>query len=145
MTWWPIPVASGIEVDSLLPGEGFDRGVLRQVGWRLVLDIVIEDEDRLAGILHPRRTDGAELLHHRRGVVVGHDVPGSNREKIPGTQRPVPWPVGHVPLGDLLDHGLCHDKSFIGDGPELPVVVKTAPRGLHHGDRDDPILSVPVV
>ena len=43
--------AGGIEVDRMLSGEGFYRGVLSQVLGRLVLHVMIDGEDCLARIM----------------------------------------------------------------------------------------------
>ncbi len=66
--------AGGIEIDAMLFGEGFDRAVFLLVGFVLILDVVIEREDELLGIVDFLRADALELAHHRRGVVVGHDM-----------------------------------------------------------------------
>ena len=102
-----MPVPGAIEVDALLAREGLHAAILRQIRLVCVLDVVIGGYDGLCGIVHPRCADGLELLHHRRGVVVGHHVERADGEEVACSQGPA-RPFGHVGLRDLLDDGLAH-------------------------------------
>ena len=46
----------GVEVDAMLPREGFNSSVLGQVLRRLVLNVVVEGENQLLGIVYARGT-----------------------------------------------------------------------------------------
>jgi len=99
--------AGRVEVDALLSGEGLDLAVLGQVGLRLVLNVVVERENRLARIVDAIGTDGAKLLHDRGGVVVSHHVARSQRYDIAGAHRAIRT-LRHVALGNLLNDRLTH-------------------------------------
>ena len=92
--------------------NAFDGLVLLQVRIVLVLDVVIERKNQLLGILDLLRPDGLELLHHRRSVVVRHDVVRTDGDEVPGPQRPL-RPFGQVCLRDLLNDGLAHTSPVV--------------------------------
>ena len=96
------------EVHALLAGELLDPTILVEVLRRRVLDVVIEDEHRLARIVDPRSADRPELLHHGRRVVVGHHVARPDRHEVAGAQCAPRGALGEVSAGDLLDDGLAH-------------------------------------
>ena len=111
MIWCPMPDAGWIEVDSLAGGEGFDRAIFRSVGFVMVLNIVIEREDRLLGVVDCLRADGFELAHHRRGIVVGHGHERGRMETKSPVRRGRLRSLGKVSLCDLFDNCLGHTSS----------------------------------
>ena len=96
-----------VEVHALLRGERLNVPVFPEVGLRRVLDVVVKSKDRLPGVADGSRADRGELLHHRRGVVMGHHVPRPKRDHVPGPEGAV-GSLHQVCLGDPLDGGLGH-------------------------------------
>jgi hypothetical protein len=96
-----------IEVDAALARKSFHAAILRQVRLFRVLNIVVGGEDRLRGIVHLAGADGFELLHHRGGIVVSHDMVGTDGEEVSRAQGAI-RSLGHVRLGNLFHDGLCH-------------------------------------
>lgn len=64
--------ACGIEVDAMLLREVFDRCVLLQVRFALVLYVVVQRHDNLSVVVDLGCANGHELRGDREGVVVGH-------------------------------------------------------------------------
>ena len=54
--------------------KDFDGAIFLLVGLIVVLDVMIEGEDELFGIVNLLRANAFKLAHHRRSVVMGHDV-----------------------------------------------------------------------
>jgi len=96
-----------VEIHAFLGCEGLDLAILGEVGLRLVLDIVIESENRLVRVVDMIGTYGAKLLHDRGGVVVSHHVPRFQGYNIAGAQRAI-RALRYVALGNLLDDRLTH-------------------------------------
>ena len=99
--------AGRIEIDSMFPGEGFDGPVFLQVSLVMILDVVIEGEDQLLGVVDLRGAYRFEFAHHRRRVVVGHGVKRPDRNEVAGAQQAF-RAIGEVGLRDLFDNGLRH-------------------------------------
>ncbi len=102
-----------MELDPVLAGEGLYGPVLVEVRLGAVLDVVVQREDDLPGLVDARDAETLELRHHRRAVVVGHDVARPYGDEIPGPDGPRRRAVGQVALGDFLDHGLTHGEPPI--------------------------------
>ena len=99
-----------VEIDAMLARKRFDPGVLAEVLRRRVLDVVIDRKNGLGWVENVCRTDRLEFAHHRRRIVVRHNVLGADVEKIAGV-GPLPrlersW--GCVASDDFLDKRLWH-------------------------------------
>src|ERR1035438_6503876 len=129
-----------LPIYSLLLGERFNRAILLQVRFVLVLDVMIERERKLLRILHFLGANALELAHHRRSVVMRHAAVRTNGQKIPRAQRTC-WPLGHMLLHDFFNDGLAHDelryrrpfrvlslRSRSSPSARLGVVDKSKPR-----------------
>ena len=77
------------------------------VGFVFILNVVIEREDELLGIVDFLRADAFELAHYRRGVVVGHYVMRADGEEVASAQRAL-GAFGEVGLRDFFNDGLGH-------------------------------------
>jgi hypothetical protein len=97
----------GVEVHPLLRRECLDVPILPEVCLRGVLDVVVQREDGLLAVADGGRADGEELLHHRRGVVMGHHVARPEGHHIADPERAI-GPLDQMCLGDPLDGGLTH-------------------------------------
>ena len=73
---------------------------------------MIEGEDRLIGVGHRGCPKPLKLLHHRSGVVVGHDVGGPDRDEVPRLNLGLLRQSDGVALDDFLNEVLGH--GFIG-------------------------------
>ena len=98
---------SGIKVDAVLLGERFDRAVLLLVGFLLVLNIVVESEDELLGIVNLLRADPLELAHDCRRVVMGHYMKRPDGNEVPRAERAI-GTFCKVSLRDFFNNGLGH-------------------------------------
>ena len=75
-----------IEIDSVLAAkDSIERYFL--IGFVMILNIVIEREDQLLGIVDRLRTNSFELAHHSRGIVVRHHMEGADGNEVAGAQR----------------------------------------------------------
>ena len=95
-------------------------------GFVLILNVVIEGEDQLLGIVNLLRADGLELAHHRRGVVVGHDVMRADGDEIAGAQRAL-RPLGQVGSARFFQRWLAHNELLPPEGRLLSPASSAAP------------------
>ena len=109
----PDPRSRRIEVHTLLFGERFNRAVLLQVRFILILDVMVERERKLLRIFHLLSADALELAHHRRCIVVCHAAVRTNRQEISSPKRPR-RPFGHVFLRDFFNDGLTNNSLAHG-------------------------------
>src|SRR5580700_11264533 len=75
-----------IEVDAMLFRKCLDGPIFLVIGFVLVLDVVIECEDKLLWVVNLLGADAFELTHYRRGIVVGHHMMRPDRDEVPGPQ-----------------------------------------------------------
>ena len=101
--------ARWIKIHTVLLGESLDGTVFGQVGVLFVLDIMIEGEDELFGIVNLLRANGLKFLHHRRRVVVRHNVVRANGDEVSGAQRPF-RSFGKMRFRDFFNGGLAHGE-----------------------------------
>src|SRR5581483_4857682 len=99
--------ARRIEVDALLFCERFNRAIFLLVGLVLVLNVVVEGEYQLFGIVNLFCANAFELTHHRGGVVVRHDSMRTNGNEVSGPQRAI-WSLSEMALRDFFSYGLRH-------------------------------------
>lgn len=66
--------AGAIEGNAVMAGELLDQSVFLQVGLALVLNIVIQRQYDLLGVVNFGGADRGELGHYGKGVVVGHTL-----------------------------------------------------------------------
>ena len=64
--------ACGVEVDPVLPCECFNLVIFGQVGFREVLDIMVQGKYRLARIRNSRTIKRKEFRDDRSGVIMRH-------------------------------------------------------------------------
>ncbi len=134
--------AGGMKDDPLVAGEGLDHGVLVEVGFGPILNVVVEGEDRLRRISHVLRTDGSELGKHRAGVVVGHDVRRAHRHHVTREDLSTLFESHRVRLDYFLCDRLCHlllplfsRLSRRGPGAWLPICANAQMRAWHPSHR----------
>ena len=77
----------------------------------MILDVMVESENQLFRVMNSFRANSLELAHHGRGVVVSHDVEGTNGDKVTSPQRPL-RAFGKMGLGDLFNNCLGHSRDF---------------------------------
>ena len=70
---------------------------------------MIESKDELFGIVNLFRANALKFLHHRRRVVVRHDVVRANGDEVPSAQRPF-RSFGEMRLRDFFNDGLAHGE-----------------------------------
>jgi hypothetical protein len=104
--------AGGVKLDALLAGECLDRGVLRQVGRRLVLHVVIQNDDAAGWIGERSRPHREETLVHRGGVVVGHQPLRPEPHNVSGARRAPQRSAARVRLDDGFDERARHGAEY---------------------------------
>src|SRR5437868_10567640 len=97
--------AGGEEVDTVLAGEGFNGAVFFLVLVTLVLNVVVEGEDRLSRIENFFGANRLKLLHDRGRVVVRHHVEGVDGNKVTRAKRAL-GTFRKMRLRDLFNDGL---------------------------------------
>ncbi len=102
-----------IVVDAVFPRERLDARVFREVRFRLVLNVVVDGEHRLPGVVNRAGADGQELGNDGAGVVVRHHVLGPDGDVVPRMHRFSLGQPDRVTVGDLLDHRLSHPASVV--------------------------------
>src|SRR5581483_7599066 len=100
----------GIKVDPMLFGESLNSAVFLLVGFVLVLNVVVEREYQLFGIMNFFRADSLEFAHHSGSVVVGHHVKWADGNEIAGPQRTF-RSFGQVRARDFFNDGFAHSDS----------------------------------
>src|ERR1700682_4106782 len=97
-----------VKVDPVLGGERFDLGVLLQVLWGNVLDVVIDREHRLRRIGDRRGADLLEFWNHRAGVVMRQHMARTNRNKISGAHYGARSESVSMTCGNFFDERQIH-------------------------------------
>ena len=99
--------SGGVKTDAMRHRERFNGAIFFQVGFFLILNVMIEGKDKLLGRVNLFGSNCLEFAHHRRRVVVGHYIIGTDGDKISRAQGPV-WTFGEMSLCDFLNDGLWH-------------------------------------
>jgi len=97
--------------DAVGRGELGYGPVLGLVVLAEILDVMIEGEHGLPGVLDLGHAQPLELAHDRRGVVVGHDVIRNQRDVIAGVNFLTRVEADGVGLDDFFDDCLGHGRS----------------------------------
>ena len=69
----------------------------------MILDVVVNGEHRLTGIMNPGRSNGLELPHDGGRVVMRHDVLGANPDEITSKRDLTGIEANGVGRCDLFD------------------------------------------
>jgi hypothetical protein len=104
------PGTGSVEIDPVLPGECFDRTILLQVRFVMILYVMVEGEDELFRVVDLLCADRLKFAHHSRRVVMGNNVGRPNGE-VSRAQRVV-RAISEVGLSNLLDDRLGHEITF---------------------------------
>ena len=105
------PGTGRVEIDPTLTSECFDRTILLQVRFVMILYVMVEGEDELLRVVDLLCANRSEFAHHRRRVVMGHDVGRPNGDEVSHAQRAV-RAISEMGLSNLLDNRLRHEISF---------------------------------
>lgn len=103
----PDTATSGVEIDTLFRRQLLDIPVFPQIGFGVVLDVVVERHDDLAIIVDAGGADGEELLGDGPGIVVRHAVVRLDRDVVAGAHNLADGETDsitlHYYLGQVLD------------------------------------------
>lgn len=123
--------ASRVKVNTMLSSKLLDQAVLLQVGFGLILDVVVESHDDLTIVVDLGGADVHKLRGHWPTVVVRHAVVWGERDIVAGLDLLAGGEANRVFLDDLFGEGLGRGRSAgllggediggIGDALELRV------------------------
>jgi hypothetical protein len=110
--------ARRVIIEAMFAAERFDPGVLLQILWRDILNVVIDREHRLRRIRDRGRADLLKLWNHGAGVVVRHHMARTNRNEISRAHLGARGKSVSVSRRDLLDERQAHiDNSRPSSSP----------------------------
>src|SRR6266496_1385583 len=101
-----------IKIDPVLSGECLDLRVLLEIFRRDILNVVIDGENRLGRVSDLRRANLVELRDYGAGVVVGHHMARTNRNKIATANHLARSESIRVACSDFLNEREAHTKTL---------------------------------
>ena len=97
-----------MESDALIRCKFFNPGILFDIGFALVLDVVIKGVNRLVRVVNVGNTKAFKLVHNSCSVIVSHDMIGNQGHKITGVKFCRFRKIDCVGLGDFFNDCLSH-------------------------------------
>ena len=119
--------AGRIEIYPVLLREGFNRAVFLQIGFVVILYVVVQGENELPWNTYLLRADRLELAHDSRRVVVRHYVKWPDGNEIAGAPRSL-GTIGEVGLSNLFDNCLGHSETPVGPREAVRAGRRTVKR-----------------